>query len=246
MRLRAAAMMAGIALGLCFGMSRAPETITATMMFGQETEVQEATNVAPDVAEQADTFYVNFEIIVFQHEIDQYPVAWENLQKAINEWSSHLPIRWIIFHEDDSNAFSILDRVGAIEIRLADIQDVPYNLSDNLIGLWQPHRGRILLDADALEINPERAYSVALHELGHMFGVPHIIGFSEMGHTGFVVLPEGHDATNYVMYPRAVQEHPQKELSPIEIKLARQNLLYHWTRPDVTYKECDCELYIED
>jgi len=239
-------MMAGIVLGLCFGVSQAPESITANVKFGQETQVQEAINVAPDTPELADTFYVNFEIIVFQSDIDQYPVTWENLQKAINEWTRHLPIRWIIFIEDDANAFSILGRVGAIEIHMADLQDGPYYLSDNLIGLWVPSKGEILLDADGLEDNPERAYSVSLHELGHMFGVPHIIGFSEMGHTGFVVLPEGHDATNYVMYPRAVLLHPQKTLSPIEIKLARQNLVYHWTRPDVTYKEHDCELYTED
>ncbi|MCV0439714.1 MAG: hypothetical protein K5880_13895 [Hydrogenophaga sp.] len=246
MRLRTAALLAGLGLGLCFGTLSEPEPTPASMKFGQEEQVQEATNVAPAAPELADSFYVNFEIIVFQHEIDQYPVVWENLQKAIDEWSSHLPIRWIIFFEDSSNDFSILGRIGAIEIRMADMQAAPYHLSDNLLGMWQPHRGRILLDADYLEQNPEKAYSVSLHEMGHMFGLPHIIGFSEMGHTGFIVLPEGHDATNYVMYPRSIVDKPQKSLSPIEIKLARQNLVYHWTRPDVTYKECDCELYIED
>ena len=57
---------------------------------------------------------------------------------------------------------------------------------------------------------PEQAYAVGLHEIGHMFGVPHVIGAGEGGITGFVVLPQGYDATNFVMYPAAVGKHAQK------------------------------------
>jgi hypothetical protein len=222
---------------------REPDSVTAKVIVAQN---QEAPAAVPAEAPVADTFYVNFEIIVYQEEIDEYPVTWENLQSALAEWSTKLLIRWVILIDDLSRGFSIEDRQGAIQIHMGDLQGDGYNLPEKLLGLWQPRQGRILLDADHLETNPERAYSVSLHELGHMFGVPHVISFSEMGYTGFLVLPMGVDATNYVMYPRAVVEHPQKQLSPIEIKIARNNVLYHWTRPDVTYKEHDCELYTED
>lgn len=244
MGLRTATLIAGIWFVACLSAVQESGTITAITITGQSEQVEEAMEVATNVPTVADKFYVNFEIVVYQEEIDQYPITWENLRKALTEWSTHVPVRWTILTEDPTTFVSVENRIGAIQIHMADMQGPEYELSRKLLGIWQPHLGRIIIDADFLEDNPDRAYAVSLHELGHMFGIPHVIGLTEIGFTGFIVLPEGADPTDYVMYHKAVIEKSQTTLSPIEIKLARHNVLYHWTRPDVNYQEHDCELYI--
>ena len=201
---------------------------------------EEAPSKALNLVEEADVFYVNIELIVFREEIDQYPTTWESVRKAIAEWSSHVPVRFTIYSEG-SIVFS--DRPGVIKLHLTDLQ-VRYGFPERLLGLWLAREDTVLLDADSLEQVPERAYSVALHELGHLFGVSHVVGELELGITGYIVLPVGMDPTNYVMYPRSVQGKQQKTLSDVEIRLARHNLIYYWTRPGRgTRTDKDCSLF---
>jgi hypothetical protein len=113
-----------------------------------------------------------------------------------------------------------------------------------LLGLWNNRQSKILLDADTLENNPRRAFSTALHELGHMLGVPHIINYNEIGRTGYIVLSPGVDATNHVMYPWVFKDNYQEILSQVEIDRAKQHLFTYWTQPErrsgTTF---NCELF---
>lgn len=216
-----------------------PHSLVPEAIFNDHTSIKEPndSSQATGLLTVPDSFYVNIEIRVFKDEIEQYPETWQSLQMAFATWAMYIPVRWSISTEA---------RYSDIEIHLADLQKGTYGLPKQLLGIWRPHEGSILLDADRLEQMPEQAYAVALHEIGHMFGVPHVVGADERGMTGFVVLPQGYDATNFVMYPAVVGKHAQKTLSWIEVGLARNNLLHHWTRPDVTYKKQDCKLFSLD
>lgn len=215
-----------------------PEVVPVGIIAGQ---AEEATNVAPALASEADSFYVSFEVSTYESQRDAYPVTAAAFQDAMREWSKHVPVRWAHIPGESPLA----TRHGVIEVHFADIQAPPYNLHPSLLGLWDDDNMRLLLDADSLEENPEKAYSVAMHEIGHVFGLPHIVGFSELGHTGWIVLEPGVDATNYVMYFKAVVDRPQKELSSLEIKLARHHIVHRWTEPGARPNKHDCELYAE-
>ena len=189
-------------------------------------------------------FYVSIELIAFQEEIDKYPETWKNFEAAIQEWSKHVPVRWVVLIEDPAMNYLFQGRMGSIEVHLADLQGENYNLSKGLLGVWLASTDKILLDADFLETY-SRAFSVCLHELGHLLGVPHIVGFNEMGRSGFVILPPGEIATNYVMYPNSVKDLPQKTLSSIEIDLAYNHLLHYWTLPYSSRKTKDCNFSVD-
>ena len=243
MKLRIALLVLSLGIIACMStdVARKPITTAVPVDYLRNKQLFD-TSQTPILSTVPDKFYVNVELTVFQDEIDLYPETWKQLQKALSEWSGQIPVRWIVLTEDSSLALSVYGRLDAIEIHLADLQGDGYGFPEGLLGLWESNSGSVLIDADYLENNADQAYSVSLHEIGHMFGVPHIIGFDELGYTGYVVLPEGYDATNFVMYPRATSKNPQKTLSWIEIELARNNLLHHWTRPDVSYKlQEDCK-----
>lgn len=191
-------------------------------------------------------FFVNFEIVVFRDQITQYPDIWAGCEHALQEWSTYVPVRWVIFKEEPDKILSMRGRTRIIELHLDDLQGPGYGLPDGMIGLWRPHIRHIVLDADFLAGRKDKSYSVMLHEVGHMFGLPHIINFSEMGHTGTLVTTILDDATRYVMYPNAMPGRDQKFLSDFEIDIARHNVIYRWTVSyDETFKEEDCELYLK-
>jgi hypothetical protein len=38
-------------------------------------------------------FYVNIELIVFQEQIDRYPLTWQSFNRAVDEWAANVPVR---------------------------------------------------------------------------------------------------------------------------------------------------------
>jgi len=195
------------------------------------------------VSPVSDMFYINMEIAVFEDQIATYPVTWANLEKALEEWARHLPIRWTLYKDTNAIFRTLSYRKHVIEIHLADLQSFTYGSSrPDLIGVWYPKYERIVLDADRLETNPAKAYAVSLHELGHMLGVPHVVGFDEQGLTGYLVLDVGINAQKFVMYPKSISKNPQKTLSPIEVMIAKHHLLTYWTKSHLTSKIQACEL----
>ena len=219
---------------------------------GLYTNTQEEIET-PDSTLELDKFYVNFEIVVFAEEIKKYPVTWSKAQEAIVEWGKHLPVRIVTYVEDPLMINPFVgpmiyhNRPGVIKLHLDNLQGSAYRFGRGLLGLWHSQEQSILLDADVLETLPEIAYSVTLHELGHVFGIPHVVGFSDEGLTGFIILEEGTDAKNYVMYPRYVKDHEQKILSALEIQLARHGVTHNWTQPDRFHGIKDnCSLFMLD
>jgi hypothetical protein len=234
MNLRSAllAFVAGVLLSLGPSQSTDLYYITGQGILPQES----AGPTVPSVDD--DMFYVNIELLVFEEEIALYPETYAAFHRAIMMWSSVVPVRWVLHLESQNSPISARTKPGLIRVVFADLQGPGFDFKEGLIGYWDADNDRVLIDADSLESVPERAYSVALHELGHLFGVPHIIGMEDVGYTSFAVLPAGKDAKNFVMFPTAIKGLPQNVLSPIEIKLARHGLLYYWTIPGARKEDC--------
>lgn len=188
---------------------------------------------APVPPKNNDEFYVSVELIVFKKEVEKYPVTWENIAQAIDKWKSLIPVRFLVVVMDPiTNPAFLASETGAIVIHLGDLQDKPYGFPEGVLGMWYSPKEELFFDADTLEGIPDKAYTVALHELGHMFGVPHVVGFFQHGTSGSIVLPLGADPTERVMYAYSIKSKQQSVLSNVEIMLARFNLIHHWTRPD--------------
>lgn len=198
--------------------------------------------------EEAISYKVALELVVHEEHSLKYPTVTKALNSAVQEWEQHIPIAPTILTEPkkDSSTFlsifglpSFLNRPGIIQVLIDDLQGPGYDLPQNIIGLWQPQHNppRLLFDGDYLESSPDIAYSTALHELGHVFGVPHIVNKLDGTISGFVVLEDS--AEEFVMYPANVPGKGQNKLSEIEINIARHYVLFELTRPR---KSSDCSL----
>lgn len=194
-------------------------------------------------------FSVNVEFLIYTTDQRKSPVVINAFIDAVTEWSKHIPIRATFYFENEPSIWALgqkitADRVGIIRIVVADLQKPPYNTDPNVIGLWSSSRNRLLFDVDFFENNPTKAYAVALHELGHMFGLPHFIGSDEFGYTSYIVVPSTEDAQNYVMYPSSIKDKSQDILSPIEIEIAKHQVWYLLTPP---YQRMvnDCKIILD-
>lgn len=245
MRLKGILVMAGL---ICLSLVVKRSQYPVEMVFGKAAIAEESSEaqVQPLIPpEGADKFYVNFEILFFESQISEYPNAYEAFMRAMTEWSLHVPVRWVFLTEPTNSSFSISHRVGLISVMFVDMTD-PLFAYGSLIGLWDHEDQRILIDGKKLEDYPDKAYSVALHEIGHMLGVPHVMSMKDFqGYTGFIVLPENVDAENFVMFPRAIANKPQQVLSSIEVEIAHHNLVHCWTQPKRKSSK-SCELFLLD
>lgn len=213
--------------------SSTPAVEKSVQPLQEEAQVEAQTPAVEDIK-----FYVDFELIVFQSDIETYPVMWRAFTEALYEWSVHIPIRWSVFIQPNGKPYLFYEKHRAIQIRFAELEEEGF---PGFVGLWFNTENSVLLDV-MLEKKPAIAYSVSLHELGHMLGVPHVIGFNDPGHTGYIVLGRDIDATQYVMYPSAIDGVDQKSLSLIEINLARNSLMFDWTIPGRSHKTGNCHL----
>jgi len=206
------------------------------MLAGKPATSQEAVVQGPDSVSDNDMFYLRMEFLIYADQAYLWPNTTVGFGKAIDEWVSHLPLQADLLIEPPAgpvmlpqqypfNSVSFVNRPGIIKIIIDDIQGPPYDFPDSVLGVWQPSSRTIYLDGDSLEYNSSRAFSVALHELGHMFGLPHVFGYNDLPPSRSIVLPEGVDAKAYVMYPTSAEDKRQDRLSQLEINLARSFVL---------------------
>jgi hypothetical protein len=215
--------------------------LSGEVVYGQELGRSNCLRTQQRDTEILDNAYVSVEFAIDIKDFKQHAYFVNAVNAAIAEWAKHIPIRTTFYFDGLMVPFmpltSSANRFNVISIVFADLQAKPYNYEKNIIGMWSPGRRSILFDVDYFQKNPEEIYSVALHELGHLFGLPHIINKNELGYTGYLVLADG-DATDYVMYPAAFTNKPQDQLSELEIQYARHQVLYIFSLEQLMQNEC--------
>lgn len=193
-----------------------------------------------------DKVYISIEFSITIEDFKQHQYFVNAITAAIAEWAKYLPIRTTFYFEGMTilgvQVVSTEDRVNVIEIRFEDLQSSGYD--DKIIGIWLPTQQRIAFDTDYFQKNPEEIYSVALHELGHLFGLPHIVNKHELGYTGYLVLQSG-DARNYVMYPTSFDDRPQNTLSQIEIDFARHQAMFIFSIDHLS-RQSECKIAVDN
>jgi hypothetical protein len=185
-----------------------------------------------EVENEPDAYLVRINFVMFEPEIAQSPKTAKAFDDALTEWARNLPIECAVFI-DKAGSFpflpfgpqSITDQRGVVRVHIADIQVAPYNMPKDLLGFWDWDGNTLVLDKDVLEMDPDKAYVVALHELGHIFGLPHFLNVgAAVAATGCYVVPEKFDARKLVMYPISSDLNKCSKLTKLEISLAWKNL----------------------
>lgn len=188
-------------------------------------------------------FYVQVEFVFYASQIKTYPVCTEAVRSALSEWSRRIPVCIITYIEDPTAISSFYgpdiwhNRLGVLQIIMTDLSLPPYNFSNDILGLFDANNHLILLDADFLENNPDIAYKTSLHEIGHLFGVPHVVNLKHNSLTGFILLPDAVDAEACVMFP-AITNKPQNVLSDIEIEIATEYIKYVFSNKHYNNFKC--------
>ncbi len=190
--------------------------------------------------------YVSVEFVIDFEDFQKHTYFVNVFCAAVSEWAKHLPIRTTFYYEGVpglEGGDPQEERSRVITIVFADIHADPYNYDKSMIGMWQPWQRRIIFDTEYFQANPSELYGVALHELGHMFGVPHIVNKNELGFTGYLVLQEG-DARDYVMYPKSFEDRPQNILSDVEIEFAKHQVMFIFSLDSLS-KQAECQIAVD-
>jgi len=194
----------------------------------QDEKTMDGPGVRPE-----DVFTVKIEFVLFEDEVQAYPGLVTAFLEAISDWVDVLPIEVMIAVEEDGLLHSVLGaRRRIISVHFEDIQARP-GLEDTLmIGFWLLDQSLLVMDTDYLVDKPELAKHVALHEIGHVFGLPHI---TEQGtlfsSAGDITLPLDFMPKSFLMYPAATPESTASVISQLEISMAREYVLHEMTKP---------------
>ena len=192
-------------------------------------------------------FVIAVEFVLYARQKEQYPEIADAFLMALHEWEKHIPIKLSVFTEDPTVINPVYgvevwhNRPGIIQVLIVDLNAPPFNYPEGVIGLWDSVNHHIQLDADVLTAHPDAAYGVSLHELGHVFGVPHIVGEEDHGISGFIIVPKEVEAEKYVMYP-IYKKDGHHALSVIEINLAIHHVMHFLTNRSLLVKSDRCVL----
>ena len=165
--------------------------------------------------------------LIFPKEIaNANPRLSQALHKAIQRWEVSAPVCFLISDE-------VFGPRGSVSVIISSPD--PGMLS--ILGYFSPERHSLFLneymETHPLDYSDEAIYKVCLHELGHLLGLPHIVGkIDEEGNSSFqgggafdIVLPTKEEAERCIMYPVSNNDL-ETDLSPIEILWVRHALMH--------------------
>lgn len=179
---------------------------------------------------QPDGFLVRLNFVVFQDEVASSPQILKTFQTALAEWASYVPIECAIAVEPSVNTpfvghiNSVLGQPGIVKVHITDIQTV-FHVGDDILGFWNGQDRVLAFSKSALDINPDRAKAICMHEIGHALGLHHIVNRrNPEAMSGWLVIEDQFNAESMVMFPYLGDANNHGKLSNLEIALARQHI----------------------
>jgi hypothetical protein len=150
--------------------------------------------------------------------------------KAIDRWELSAPVD-----------FKIIDEMygprGSISVNFGTYIS-PFDPTGlNILGFYNPEIHLLFfnehMETDKENFSDDALYKTCLHELGHVLGLPHIVGkLDENGKETFdfgggfdIVLPTKAEAKKCIMYPVS-SDKEQTDLTEIEILWVRHALMH--------------------
>ena len=206
--------------------------LALTIMLATAYDAQAPGTTVPVVTE-AVPFKIKVEFVIYAADAVIYPHMIPAFTKALQSWSELIPIDVNVFVQPDGflPVFLGLGNPSAyphiIHVRFSDFSLDKWRNS-GYVGVWVPFERTIYLDGKWLEGKPERALRVCLHELGHAFGVGHVVTEkSTMGVTGDIAISAEAMPQRYIMFPGGNQDENKYLLpSQIEVDLATEYILH--------------------
>ena len=118
------------------------------------------------------------------------------------------------------------ERRGVVMVNFT--HNIPSKENENNLGIWFPNVRVMNLDLDDMYIedifNTDLARAVSLHEIGHMFGLPHIGNTGELNvQVGDLIVPQG--AEFMMMHPQIPSNTKDVVISRMEADYAKRYLL---------------------
>jgi len=163
--------------------------------------------------------------------IMKYPKTAFAVSMAVSTWAKELPIVARMF---DSKTAPIAPP-GAIKIKIVATKDA---WSPTLLGWWDSKEDQMYLVGEKLEIDAAKAIHVAIHEIGHAFGLPHFGSMKDLRYlsTGGIVVE---DAEDYAMYPFSTPKNIKSIIQPLEKEMAIHHLRHQLFQRVPGHKDCD-------
>jgi predicted Zn-dependent protease len=173
-------------------------------------------------------YKVRVEFVFSADDVKAYPELFKAFTGAIQEWANVLPIEAVIIvPKDDVSVVDIRnDRRGVTMVIFT--RNIPSKDKENNLGVWFYSTATINLDLNDIYPNEtfdiDLARAVSLHELGHMFGLPHIGNSGDMNiQAGDLIIKSG--AENMMMNPELPADAKSVVISKMEAEYARRYIL---------------------
>jgi hypothetical protein len=184
--------------------------------------------ISPPAADTDQEFSIRIEFVLFTSEIEQYPVVAQAVEEAISAWTVDLPIEAAVFVEnkDFTQLFPLLSPLSRKNVIIVEM--VENDLDPSRVGAWFEGSNTLTLNVAKISDDLDLARAVAMHEIGHALGVPHVINSFQVdgAATGDIVVPAG--AEKMLMFPFLNEHNIDAKPSELELyhaKLALLNLI---------------------
>lgn len=167
-------------------------------------------------------FRVKIEFLIDEKELEKYPEIFFEFFRAVETWRVSTPIYPTYGKIDryDPESYTYFKCIKINVVEKDEVSEMP----SNYIGMINPRTKMLYLSHTIAEAKI-RSYNTALHELGHMFGLPHIFSKTEVDSASSGQwISESRDVREMLMYFTDTEElkDVERKLSEFEINLARE------------------------